>query len=579
MIRAVLKWVEKPGLSWRLVVLVLILGAPALWIGFVIDDYAHRGALLGKGPTGEAFPSPFHLFSFLDGDPETTERLIEWGLMPWWTSKTASISFWRPVTAFTHWIDHQLWPNAPMLMHLQSLLWYVGLVVLATLFYARIGPSAAVAGLAALIFAVDESHAFTMGWLANRNIGLAAFWGVACLLCHDRWRAEGRNVFAAFAVLALVVSVHANEGGISTTAYLFAYALFVDKTPLRSRILALVPYAVVIVAWRVYYNLLGFGAEGSPLYTDPVREPLRFVESLVMRAPAYLAGQWLNFPMESQVVTGRANDPVIWTVLVLIAVGIAWVMRRTFFASDQSRFWLTGMALSVVPACATIPSNRMLVFVSLGGAGLLAQFIHDVYANPRWFQAPAKWASKGFVAIHLVLAPLTMVGTFVGLAFLARLLNDSVDNATFPDDISERTALIVNSPTYFATGYLTTKLDLDGRPVPKRLYTLSPNSFAVVPITVTRTGDRTVRFVPEGGYPILFARKRDEPFQKGDRIALPGLNIVIVRVDDKGKALEVDYTFEKSLDDPEYYWIETQNLEYRQFKPPAVGETVVLNAE
>jgi hypothetical protein len=51
---------------------------------------------------------------------------------------------------------------------------------------------------------------------------------------------------------------------------------------------------------------------------------------------------------------------------------VFWPLLRR---SATARFWGGGMALALVPACATLPANRLLFFVGLGGMGLLAEFL------------------------------------------------------------------------------------------------------------------------------------------------------------------------------------------------------------
>ena len=44
---------------------------------------------------------------------------------------------------------------------------------------------------------------------------------------------------------------------------------------LRQRVLALLPYAIVLLAWGLVYVALGYGSKGSGFYIDPLRSPPR----------------------------------------------------------------------------------------------------------------------------------------------------------------------------------------------------------------------------------------------------------------------------------------------------------------
>jgi len=76
-------------------------------------------------------------------------------------------------------------------MHLQSLLWFAGAVVAAAVFYRRLLLPVWVAGLAALLFAIDDAHGMPAVWLANRNASIGVFFGLVALIAHDGWRRDG----------------------------------------------------------------------------------------------------------------------------------------------------------------------------------------------------------------------------------------------------------------------------------------------------------------------------------------------------------------------------------------------------
>src|SRR6185436_4269008 len=106
------------------------------------------------------------------------------------------ISLYRPVSAATHQLDAWLWPDSAFLQHAHSLAWAFALVLAVTALYRCVMGVTTVAGLAALLYAVDQAHGFAIGWIANRNAIVCAVFGVLALLAHVRARADGRRVFA-----------------------------------------------------------------------------------------------------------------------------------------------------------------------------------------------------------------------------------------------------------------------------------------------------------------------------------------------------------------------------------------------
>ena len=66
-------------------------------------------------------------FRFLH--PSVNADLMDQGIIPWWSVADVRITFFRPLSTLTHWLDFQLWPESHEMMHVHSLLWYGGLCV------------------------------------------------------------------------------------------------------------------------------------------------------------------------------------------------------------------------------------------------------------------------------------------------------------------------------------------------------------------------------------------------------------------------------------------------------------------
>jgi hypothetical protein len=347
--------------------LAVLLTLPSLGAGLLFDDW-HYQLLAQKyeGPVG-LLHSPLDTFRLIDGNPQHNFRLIDYGFLPWWTDPNVKGAFWRPLASLTHWLDYSLWPESPALMHAQSILWYAALVAVVTLLYRRFMGVTATAGLAAILYAIDDAHGLPVTLLANRNALIAAFFGVLCLLAHDRWRRNRWRAGAFVAPILLAASLLAKEEGIATFGYLAAFALFLDPAPGPRRAASLIPYAIVLVAWRAAWSHLGYGVAHVELYVDPLREPLRFASDLAMRAPIYLLGQLAMPPSDlAMLLEGKAELVFVLAATAFGAVVIAlwWPMLRQ---NRPARFWLTGLLLSLVPISTAFPSDRMLLFPGLGG--------------------------------------------------------------------------------------------------------------------------------------------------------------------------------------------------------------------
>jgi len=99
-------------------------------------------------------------------------------------------------------------------------------------------------------------------------------------------------------LLLYVLTLLAESRGLPSPAIFFSHAVFVERGSLKKRLFSFAPYLGVTVVWRVLYNLSGYGAHGSGIYIDPVREPLHFARAFVERAPILCLGQFLLPPAE-----------------------------------------------------------------------------------------------------------------------------------------------------------------------------------------------------------------------------------------------------------------------------------------
>src|SRR5258707_5125 len=80
-------------------------------------------------------------------------------------------------------------------------------------FYRRMLGATWVAGVAALVYAVDDARGATVGFIANRNVLVAAAFGVPALIAHDRARRDGSRPAAWLAPLLLAGALFSKEEG------------------------------------------------------------------------------------------------------------------------------------------------------------------------------------------------------------------------------------------------------------------------------------------------------------------------------------------------------------------------------
>ena len=117
--------------------IAVVLNLSSVGTGWHIDDLYHRAQFLEIGPLFDSSNMTNRMFDFLSGDPEQIRTFKELGVLPWWAADDLKLSFWRPLSSFTHVIDYTLWPDSGPLMHLYSLAWLGLLVFVTALWYRR----------------------------------------------------------------------------------------------------------------------------------------------------------------------------------------------------------------------------------------------------------------------------------------------------------------------------------------------------------------------------------------------------------------------------------------------------------
>ena len=593
--RRLAAWLAGPRLPLHLALVAVVLCLPALGGGWQLDDYFHRVVLRGDVETGH---SPLELFSVMRHGPEILHEYIDLGLFPWWTSENLRLAFFRYLSAATHWLDYRLWPDSAVLQHAHSLLWLGAVVAAAALVYRRVHGATWVAGLAALLYAVDEAHGAPAGWLANRNALVATFFGLLCLLAHERWRRGGGGArSAALAAVFFALALAGGEMGLGAFAYLVAFAVFLDPGGPRQRLISLAPCGAVLLGWAALYRGWGFGAAGSGLYVDPAGQPLEFAARLVERAPYYLAGQLTPLPAELGVLVPAGSAAgyrwLVLGMLLLMAVILAPVVARRC----EARFWALGMLLAVVPLCATFPSNRVLFFVGLGGMGLVAQWFEirwpqiqggqirvppteegEGHRGPGGWRWPIRLAAVGLVATHLVLAPLLLPFNTQSFVQFGEPITRAILSLPEAAVLDGRELVVVNAPEYLSyVSQAGSILLLNGHPMPHRIRGLAIGPSAV---TARRIDERTLDLSMAGGFlsgPLgsLFHDSL-APFAVGESFVVPGMTATILEQTPAGAPRTVRFRFPEALEVPDRSWVQFVDGRFLPFEPPPVGGAVEL---
>lgn len=538
----------------------VLLASPSITGGLASDDHIQRTWVKDAGQC-------LDLFTFANGDEAAMRFQKSAGTMPWYTDDRLKISFFRPLASLSHCLDYRYLDAFPALLHVENLLWLGAAIWAASALFRRTASAPWIAGLATLLFAIDEAHGQTVGWLANRNSLMATTFGLLALTLHHRARAEGSRRSLFFAVLAFLAALFSAEAAIAVVAYLVAHALFLDEATLARRLRALLPYLAALVAWRVVYARFDHGQYGSALYTDPVTQPLRFLSAVWERGPVLLFAQLGGPPADLFAVAPLAARKTAWLVALAVLSTIALVLAPWLRRRAAMRFFALAMLSSVIPACATVPGDRLLMFVGVGGMGLVAELIGGLVPGgpelPRsfFFRAPGYVLALAWTVLHLVLAPLRLptASTRVGGTGEAMKANsESLFAKAEPMD----SIVVLSADNMYSCTFATFMGYALGHANGAKAQCLFAGEGK---LHVLRVGASRLVLRPEHGF-IDLAREpfwnADAPMRVGDVIDLGWLKITVTEVSQAGEPREAMFHFAASLDDPKLrlrYWSTREN--------------------
>ena len=386
----------------------LLLSAPALFTGWVHDDYSLLSVWRGAVPAMSSDWS--ELFAFF-----STERIAplrDQGVLPWWTDDSLSIRFFRPLGSAAVALD--LAVLGPTLGHLHGLIWFAVLLVAALRLYRMLLPERA-ARWAGLLFATAGCHTLASTWIAAQPALMAATFGAWALWAHLRARRDAWRPGSWLGPLLTALAVLSAEAGLGVFALVGAYEVFGRSDSRSRRALALAPYSLIFAVYVAHYAAAGYGAQGSALYVSPLAEPARFAMRIGLLLPVFAGDVLLGVPAMAH----TANEPSL-PLFIALGVGacvtLASVLRGLWpklGAMRQTVPWLLAAAtLAAVPAAGGVPGGRALLLTALCCAPVVGTCVGAVEQND--VRKALRWCTYALAASAIVVG----CGTRVSLGML-----------------------------------------------------------------------------------------------------------------------------------------------------------------
>jgi hypothetical protein len=561
----------------------VLLVANSLWSGLGADDHIHRLSLDGSQQISGLVRPPLDLFRF--ATPENNRQLMDQGIFPWWADPEVRLSFFRPLTSFTHVLDHALWPDNAFMMHAQSVLWFLALIFGTAALYSRLIQPRWIASLALLFFALDDARGGPVSWIANRNALVAGALSVWSLVFFIRSERDGWRPGWVLAPLLFALGLLAGEGAASIFGYLLAYAVFLAPGSWRRRLFALSPFLVLIVVWRLTSRALGYASFGSGVYVDPLGEPLAFFAELGVRLPILLLGQ-LAAPWSEMFNAAPLVSPgleyVLFGLALAVIIGTAFLLVP-LWKKPNIRFFCVGALIAGAAPCATFPSDRLLTWIAIGASAVLAELLaallaslHDAASSP-WRPRLALTVAASILIFHAVLGPVFLPIRAMGIEKVRQALERAERSVPNAIGIERETFVYVNPPGDPLVSYIPIMRADSGGHLPRAQRWLASGTSE---IAIERLDDRSLRVRPQLGFmqsaseQVLRSPRR--PLRMGDVVEIQGFSAQITALMPDGRPAEAVVRFETRLEDPSLRWFCWSGAGYEPFRLPQIGKQVIL---
>jgi hypothetical protein len=551
----------------------LVVHIPALGSPFLIDDYAHQAMADGHYPGSTG---PWALYDFIQDSNRAA--LIDRGVFPWWTDPRLVVRFFRPVPSALLWIDHRLFGSHAFWPHVHSLLWWA-LAVAAVHALLRSSFSQRVARIGALVFAMAPCHALPVTWLANREVLVSAALGTMALCSYARWR-EGRRArdgLSSFALFA--VAMAAGEYTLCYAGYVLAIELVHRRESLARRAIGLTSFALPAAGYLVLRAALHYGAHGAGFYHDPLSDFRAYASGAPHRAAVLVATAWLGLNDSGWALSIGWTFWSLAIVLIALVAVLSVPIARTLHALDRepcrrAAWMLLGSVLSLAPVLAVEPGARLLAVSMVGVSAVVALILDHAWSSPiprarRGAAGLTALVALGLAFGHLVRAPVNTVRTIrktqQGYAVFAERMAWVRERA-----VHRSTVVVVRAVSPSAELFAPFILDEAGDVRWRALTYASEHSILL------RTGARSIELVARPGplFPVgpqdLF-RDFDRSLRIGDTVALEGMRVTVLQLDDHEAPRRLRFEFDEDLDDPSMLWITERVDGFREQRLPEPG--------
>ncbi|NRA41671.1 MAG: hypothetical protein HRU21_05100 [Pseudomonadales bacterium] len=619
-----LSWLDRPqALLWLLALAFVLHVGGLLTGGLYADDFIQAALFLGSDRlaelgllnhvnVGEFSSVQAHQFNFFDPASSNYQALRDFGILPWWTSDQALLHFYRPLASLTHYLDYQLWPNSSIAMHAINMLWYISGLAIIYRCFLTLGLTQSVSRLALLLIILDHSVFQVVTWIAARNALMVVALGFACLTFYhmacQAWQDNRHRLFAGYyliSLLLLLLTMLTGEAVITICAYLGAYMLVFDRRQWWQRVISLLPFAVLIIIWRLLYQQAGFGASGVDFYLDPGRDPLAFLSLAQTKV-------WLSFFelfSAIDVMSGQIRPDIRMLLGIpgaLLFLGFTYLVVKAYRQQQLSKAALClylGSCMALLPGLAIALSPRVMIIPFIGLAAVLAELL---LINRTTI---GLWLTRCYVYIVHILISFALafwvLTTSIADTFNSLQSKTGVQHEQRvklgENDYADKHLVVMSTAKPFWLSFIAHELDYFQLPLPKTSRVLTTNWF---PMTVSRLSEQ--QFVIEAKpafqfdaamlegvdthYHLHYAflnqqllglmKSSRDQWWLGQQFELPEMQIAVQKLYSKNQAnakpSSLLITLKQPLRDYDFIIWSMSRQRYVDFRLPDIGESIQL---
>jgi hypothetical protein len=378
-------------------------------------------------------------------------------------------------------------------------------------------------------------------------------------------------------VTAFTVALAAGEYAIGCGGYVLMFAV---RAPVgtRRRWASTLLFAVPVAVYLASRSALGYGAEASGFYQDPLRDTALFFQHAPWRFVSLAFEGWFS---EETGDWNWGSDAAVVAVLVVQVLLVRPVLRHVLSRLPEASArtvvtLLWGSVFALLPVLAVLPSARLIGVAMLGIAPVVASIL-DV----AWFEAAteARHGIEEWTAIvatllgfaHLVHAPGTAwlkarqtKGYSLDFAAHARGLADQIRGQAAPEVVVVR-----GLDDVFFYGFA-----LEALGVANTHWTVLSHTGHVLAL---RKDERTLELVVSADsaiYPASFGdlyRSESHPIAAGEAFSAEGFDVTVTEMGRLGPR-RARFQFNADLDDSRWVWVgESQVRGFYDAKPPRIG--------